>query len=116
MTNRPSRWNRFALDLLDPSRPDARILAFVAALLIGSAWLLFGILEDVVTGDPLVRADAAIFQALRDLRTVPGDAIMLAVTELGDTVVVVAVTVAVFIWLAWKRAWRPAAYWIALVR
>jgi hypothetical protein len=38
---------------------------------------------------------------------------MLAVTELGDTVVVVAVTVAVFIWLAWKRAWRPAAYWIA---
>lgn len=115
MATRPSRWNRFAFDVLDPSRPDARALAFFAALLIGSAWLFFGILEDVVSGDPLVRADAAIFQALRDLRTVPGDAVMLAVTELGDTIVVVTVTVAVFIWLAWKRAWRPAAYWLAAI-
>ncbi len=34
-----SRWGRFALDLLDPSRPDARGLALLAVLLIGSAWL-----------------------------------------------------------------------------
>lgn len=115
MATQPSRWNRFALDLLDPSRSDARSLAFIAVLLIGSAWLFFGILENVVSGDPLVRADVAIFQTLRDLRTVPGDAVMLAVTELGDTVVVVAVTVIVFVWLAWKRAWRPAAYWLAAI-
>ncbi|OYR17528.1 MULTISPECIES: bifunctional DedA family/phosphatase PAP2 family protein [Brucella/Ochrobactrum group] len=110
-----SRWGRFALDLLDPSRPDARGLALLAVLLIGSAWLFFGILEDVVSGDPLVRADNAIYQALQDLRTVPGDSVMLITTELGDTVVVMTVTIAVFLWLAWRRAWRPAAYWLAAV-
>lgn len=110
-----SRWGRFALDLLDPSRPDARGLALLALLLVGSAWLFFGILEDVVSGDPLVRADTAIYQALQDLRTVPGDSAMLIATELGDTVVVMTVTVAVLLWLAWRRAWRPAAYWLAAV-
>jgi undecaprenyl-diphosphatase len=110
-----SRWGRFALELLDPSRSDIRGLAFLAALLIGSAWLFFGILEDVVSGDPLVRADAAIYQALQELRTVPGDTAMLAITELGDPVVVTAVTIAVLLWLAWKRAWRTAVFWLAAV-
>lgn len=59
-----SGWGHFVLELLDPARPDIRGLAFLAALLIGSAWLFFGILEDVVSGGPLVRADAAIYQAL----------------------------------------------------
>ncbi|KUM25876.1 PA-phosphatase [Mesorhizobium loti] len=110
-----SRWGRFVLVLLDPSRSDARGLALLALLVIGAAWLFFGILEDVVTGDPLVRADTAIYQALQELRTGPGDAVMLVLTELGDTVVVIAVTTAVLLWLAWKRAWRAAAYWLAAI-
>lgn len=110
-----SRWGRFVIDLLDPSRPDARGVALLALLLIGSAWLFFGILEDVASGDPLVRADIAIYQALRELRTGPGDAIMLVVTELGDTIVVVAVTAAVLLWLLWRYAWRTAVYWLAAV-
>lgn len=110
-----SRWGRVALDLLDPSRSDLRVLALLAALLIGSSWLFFGILEDVVSGDPLVRADTAIYQALQDLRSGPGDAIMLILTELGDTVVVLAMTVTVFLWLIWRRAWRNAAYWLAAI-
>ncbi|MGE0629317.1 MAG: VTT domain-containing protein [Hyphomicrobiaceae bacterium] len=110
-----SRWTRMLLSLLDPSRSDARGLAVLALLLVGAAWLFLGILEDVVSGDPLVRADAAIYRALQDLRTAPGDAVMIGITELGDTVVVVAMTVAVFLWLAWKRAWRTAAYWLGAV-
>ncbi len=110
-----SRWGRFVLDLLDPSRPDVRGLALLALLVIGSAWLFFGILEDVVIGDPLVRADTAIYQALQELRTAPGDAVMLVLTELGDTIVVIAVTTAVFLWFAWKRAWRTAAYWLVAI-
>lgn len=107
-----SRWGRFVMDLLDPARPDTRIVALLALLLISSAWLFFGILEDVVSGDPLVRADTAIYQALQDLRTGPGDAVMLVITELGDTAVVLAVTIALLLWLCWKRSWRTAAYWL----
>ncbi len=75
--------------LFDPLQNEARALALPMVLLIGAAWLFFGILEDVVSGDPLVLADGAIYRALQDLRTAPGDAVMIAITELGDTAVVV---------------------------
>ncbi|WP_167362264.1 hypothetical protein ACK3BE_32535 (plasmid) [Pseudomonas mandelii] len=83
--------------MLDPSRPEARALALPTVLLVGAAWLFFGVLEDVVNGDPLLLADSAIYRALQDLRTTPGDAVMIAITELGDTKVVVAVTIAVLL-------------------
>ena len=57
-------------------------MALLALLLIDSALLFFGILEDVVSGDPLVRANTAVYQMLQDLRTELGDAIMLVITEL----------------------------------
>jgi undecaprenyl-diphosphatase len=101
--------------LLDPSRPEARTLALSAVLLVGAAWLFFGVLEDVVTGDPLLLADSAIYHMLQDLRTAPGDAVMIAITELGDTTVVMAVTMVVLLWLLWKRAWRTAAYWLVAI-
>jgi undecaprenyl-diphosphatase len=112
---RDSWWRLTILNLLDPSRPDAAGLVLLALTLVGAAWLFLGILEDVVSGDPLVRADAAIYHALQDLRTPPGDAVMIAFTELGDTSVVVTVTAIVFLWLVGKRAWRTAFYWLGAV-
>ncbi|MHA6181654.1 bifunctional DedA family/phosphatase PAP2 family protein [Pseudomonas mohnii] len=107
--------SRSLTHVLDPSRPEARTLALSAALLVGAAWLFFGILEDVITGDPLLLVDSAIYHVLQDLRTVPGDAVMIAITELGDTTVVAAVTLVVLLWLMWKRAWRTAAYWLIAI-
>jgi undecaprenyl-diphosphatase len=107
--------SRSLTHVLDPSRPEARTLALSAALLVGAAWLFFGILEDVVTGDPLLLADSAIYHMLQELRTAPGDAVMIAITELGDTTVVAAVTLVVLLWLMWKRAWRTAAYWLIAI-
>src|SRR5258707_11414618 len=40
---------------------------------------------------------------------------MIAITELGDTVVVLPVTIIVILWLAWKRTWRTAAYWLTAI-
>jgi undecaprenyl-diphosphatase len=110
-----TRLRRIIFSLLDPSRPQLRGIALLALLLVAAAWLFLGILEDVVSGDPLVRVDTAIYHALQDLRTAPGDSAMIAITELGDPVVVIAVTIVVFLWLAWRRAWRTAAYWLVAI-
>ncbi|MFW0754084.1 VTT domain-containing protein [Pseudomonas sp. H11T01] len=107
--------SRSLIRLLDPSRPEARALLLPTVLLVGAAWLFFGVLEDVVNGDPLLLADRAIYRALQDLRSTPGDTMMIAITELGDTTVVVAVTMVVLLWLLWKRAWRTAAYWLVAI-
>ncbi len=82
--DREPGWTRMVLSLLDPSRPNARALVLLTLVLVGAAWLFFGILEDVVSGDPLVRADTAIYSALQDLRTRAGDSVMITITELGD--------------------------------
>jgi membrane protein DedA with SNARE-associated domain len=52
-STRDTRSSRALLSLLDPSRHEARTLAALAVLLAGAAWLFFGILEDIVSGDPL---------------------------------------------------------------
>lgn len=109
------RLNRLFGGVLDPSRPETGALLLIGALLIGSTWLFLGVLEDVVTGDPLVRADQGLYQFMQGLRTPWGDTIMVFATELGDGVVIAPVAAAVLAWLMWRRNWRSARYWVAAI-
>ncbi|WP_026792055.1 bifunctional DedA family/phosphatase PAP2 family protein [Pleomorphomonas oryzae] len=112
---RDSRFGRVVASLLDPERSEARIVALMLAALAGAATVFLGILEDVANSEPLVVADRAIYTALQDLRSPVTDTLMIGITELGDTKVVVAMTAIVFLWLAWERAWRTAAFWLVAV-
>lgn len=107
--------HRLLSRLLDPERREIRTLAALLIVVVGAAWLFTAIMEDVVRGNPLVLADYAFYRALQELRSPPGDVVMIGITELGDTTVVVAVTFAVFVWLLGNRAWRTASYWIVAV-
>lgn len=106
---------RVAQSLLDPARPEALGLLVAAALLLGGAWMFLGILEDVVSSEPLVQFDHVVFTALQKLRTGHLDAVMIAATELGSAIVAIAVIAAVSAVLAWKRCWRTLAYWLTAV-
>lgn len=99
--------------LLNPEKPEFRILLALAGLLIFSAWGFFGILEDIITADPLVLIDSSTYHLLQGLRTPFGDNIMVALTELGDVTVTLTVVISVLLWLLWKHAWRASAYWVA---
>lgn len=101
--------------LVDPERSEGRALLLWAGVVVAAAWLFLGVLEDVVSGDPLIRIDTTIYHALQALRTPAADALMISITELGDSVVTTSVAVVVFLWLVWQRAWRTATYWAAAV-
>ncbi|WP_432263181.1 VTT domain-containing protein [Cupriavidus sp. TMH.W2] len=105
-----SRLAQTAVSILELSRRDTS-LAVWAGLSLAAIWLFLGILEDVVSGDPLVRADVAIYHFLQTLRTPGGDAAMIAVSAVGDTEVVIPVSLAVMVYLVWRRYWRTAIYW-----
>jgi len=107
--------SRVILSLLDPTRPESFGLLVAAALILGGAWLFLGILEDVVSNDPLVQFDQVAFNALQALRTAWTDEAMIIATELGSAPVVIAVIAAVSGVLALKRYWRTLAYWLAAV-
>lgn len=106
---------REILGLLDPEHRETTALTVLSVLLIAGGWGFFAVLEDVVTGDPLVHVDNSIFNALQALRSPWGDAVMAAITELGDAKVTVPVAVAAIGWLAWRRAWIDAAYFAAAI-
>lgn len=102
-------------DLVDPLRPAPRGLLVWFMVLAAGGWLFFGVLEDVVSADPLVYAGQSLHQLLQQLRTPLGDRIMVSVTELGDATVAVPVVAGVLAVLVLLRAWRDAGYWLAAV-
>jgi membrane protein DedA with SNARE-associated domain/membrane-associated phospholipid phosphatase len=106
---------RQLLAVLDPARQELPGLALLAVIVLSSLWLFFGVLQDVLAGDPLVRANEAVFHFLQGLRTAWVDQTMVAITELGDARVVAAVTLAALAWLAWRRNWRAAAHLFAVI-
>lgn len=107
--------HRQVLSLLDPSQPEIQGLLTLGALLIAGLWLFLGVLQDVIAGDPLVRANTAVFQLLQSLRVEAVDRIAVTITELGDATVVIAVTLSALLWLAWRHAWRAMFYVVSAV-
>lgn len=106
---------RQVLSVLDPARKEMPGLALLTGIVLCSLWLFFGVLQDVIAGDPLVRANSAVFHFLQGLRTEWVDQVMVAITELGDVRVVAAVTVVSLAWFGWRRNWRAAAHLIAVL-
>ena len=95
--------------LVARSHTDVRT-AFVLSTLVLVSWLLLGALtEDVLERGALMRADAAVSNALQHLRTDPTDAMFLVATLLGDTTVAAALSLTVIGYLIWRRAFRLAA-------
>lgn len=87
---------------------EGPLLAMLAAGLVLGLWAFFGILENVVMGAPIVGLDKAIYQRLQSLRDPNADAFLIGVTQLGDSKVVMPVTLAALTGFVWLRRWRAA--------
>ncbi|EGF92048.1 PAP2 superfamily protein [Asticcacaulis biprosthecium C19] len=102
--------------LPEPLKQEWRALAFFGLILIVMAGLFFEVMEEVFwEGDPFLAIDTATFRGLQSLRTPALDAVMVAITELGDTWVVVAVAAAVAVWLIHQRLWRVLTFWLIAI-
>jgi len=85
-------------------------LLLMVALLMG--WGFLKVVEDVVTQDPLVLADHAVYQLFQSLRTPWGDHVFVSITELGDGLVHAIVIGAVLAVLLFRRCYRTSGYWL----
>jgi undecaprenyl-diphosphatase len=101
------------LRLVDPQRSEALALLVAATLLVAGAWLLLGVVEDVVTRDTLVDVDHAVYGALSALRSRIGDDVMMTISELAGPVVTMVLIAAIGVYLALTRRFRTLAYWLA---
>lgn len=109
------RWPR-VLKLLEREVAEILLVAIAAAVLLASGGLLIWLALAVAAETPLVRVDQAVFAWLQQGRQDWLDVAMTAITEFGGARISVAIGIAVFGWLAWRRAWAAAVYWtIALI-
>ncbi len=112
---KPGVFANFVQSLLDPSKPESSALLIAAVLLIGGTWLFLGILEDVLSSDPLIQFDQTVYAVLQSLRTDGGDLLMVAITEGGGAVGTAVLLIGVSMLLAIRRNWRTLVYWLAAV-
>jgi len=94
-----------------PFKPDWRALAALGALLVMAAWRFFDIIEDM-PGVELTKSDHAVYLWFQNLRSPLLDQVVTTLTELGDTLVVTTVVIAVAAWLLWQKLWRTLVYWL----
>ena len=110
---RPGPLSKVTLSFLDPARPESSALLTGAVLLVGSAWLFVGVLEDVFSHDPLVQFDQTVFGAFQSLRTGWADNVMVPITEAGGPVGTIALVAVIAALLSALRYWRTLGYWLA---
>ncbi len=99
--------------LLDPDHPEARSLTLLAFVLVGAFAVFVTVIEALGAGGLLASIDGYVYESLQDLRTPPMDQLMVAITELGDGEVLVAVSAVVLAWLGGRRHWQAAAHFLA---
>ncbi|CAM3161147.1 phosphatase PAP2 family protein [Cupriavidus taiwanensis] len=110
---RPRRMGAMTLRVLERDMAELLLVLLAGAVLLACGGVLVWLAGEVAENAEVVRIDHQVFAWLRALRTDWLDLAMVAVTELGGARISVAVGVAVFAWLCWRRAWTVALYWAA---
>ncbi|WP_179404540.1 VTT domain-containing protein [Burkholderia guangdongensis] len=109
------RWPGAAEFVLSRLRRVPTAVAALAVLFVASIWLFAGVLEDIISNDPLMRADTAVYTFLQALRTTPVDGVMTALTVLNGRDTGLVVAAAFLVWLVIHRCWRTAVWWLVAV-
>lgn len=113
---RPDRVSRWITENFDPEHPRSAGMLASALLLLVTMPLFFWMIGEIAPGEPMIRADVAILNLFESLRSPIGDRLMIAITTLGDGIVVTVVTLAVAGYLFARKAWRRASgFLIAMV-
>src|SRR5215213_633609 len=81
----------------------------------GSLWLFGGLVEDLLTGDPIVRFDRVVDDYLHSHATAPLTTFFLIVTAFGSLEAMVILGVVVAAVLARGRRWTLLGTWLAAV-
>jgi membrane protein DedA with SNARE-associated domain/membrane-associated phospholipid phosphatase len=81
----------------------------------GSLWLFGGLVEDLLTGDPIVRFDRGVDDYLHSHATAPLTTFFLVVTAFGSLEAMVFLGVVVAAVLARGRRWTLLGTWLAAV-
>ena len=106
--SRKSRsWQRFAR-AVNPRNPRSLLVLLFVAVVFTGAIVLANMAIRIVSNDAVSNMDVSVFNLLKAMRNAPADEIMIAITLLGDGLVMTALAAAIVLWLLLHKAWRAA--------
>jgi len=111
----PGPLGRVARRMLDPQAPDATSVLLASLVVLVCGALFFGVLHQVITGDPLTHVDESVYRFMQSVRTPWGDTVLAALATLGSSATLAALIVTVTLWMLLERRWRTVGYWLAAV-
>ena len=114
LTRAENRWRQLGL-ILAPGNPRAISVIVFAAIAVTALLLFLQLAAGIVTGQSFANLDISVFKIMRAIRNAPADQIMVIITMLGDWPVMLALSAAMLVWLAWRRAWREAVALLAVI-
>jgi undecaprenyl-diphosphatase len=100
-------WRRFGR-AISPRNPRSVMILVFAAVAITGLIALTRLTFSYFAQSSIMNMDVSVHNLMQDLRNAPGDQIMVIITMMGDGVVMIALAVAMILWLCWRRAWRAA--------
>lgn len=109
------RTGRLALQLLNPTRPASGAIGVASVIVLLSCWLFFGVLQDVISGDPLVRVDVSVYHFLQSVRSPWGDTVLSGLATPGSVTTLAALVATAAMWMVWERRWRTLGCWLTAV-
>ncbi|WP_027801715.1 bifunctional DedA family/phosphatase PAP2 family protein [Paraburkholderia dilworthii] len=111
----PGPLGRVARRMLDPQAPDATSVLMASLIVLVCGALFFGVLHQVIAGDPLTHVDQSVYRFMQSVRTPWGDTALAGLATLGSSATLAALIVTVTLWMLWERRWRTIGYWLAAV-
>ncbi|MBP0592022.1 VTT domain-containing protein [Paraburkholderia sp. LEh10] len=101
--------------IVDPERAAIGLLVGISVLVLLCAGIFFGVMQDVVSGDPLVQVDMSFYRFLQSARAPwVGEALARAST-LGSVPTLAALIVTSVALMAYEKRWRTVVYWLIAV-
>ena len=104
--------SRYAVPLIDPSRPESASLAILAVGLLVIGCSVFGLLTTLLVSDGL-SLDRSVHAFMLTLRNPLADRLLAGLASIGDAVVLAPAASLTMLWLLWRRRWLAAGHWAA---
>lgn len=100
-------WQRFAR-AVSPDNPRSVAIVLFAAIAVTGVIALVNLGVRTASGDAVSNIDLSVATLMRETRNAPADGIMMVITMMGDTLVMLALALAMMGWLIWRKAYRAA--------
>ncbi|MGL4592156.1 MAG: phosphatase PAP2 family protein [Aestuariivirga sp.] len=91
-----------------PENPRSALLVLFAAIIITGLIAIVNMIVHFASGDAVSNMDVSVFNLMQEMRNTPADELMIAITMMGDGLVISALAIAIVAWLVWHRSYRAA--------